>query len=485
MKASINPRLSALRQSVQESQKKLALRFLMLTIFVLTTFPLLSYKVASVPIYAIDILIFLTWVYAQRLGSDRRKLPLQGYVTFILIAAVLSEFIASLSLGTLLQPLYIIVRTALAVSLFFSTPKIIQTKSDLEAILKAALIGSTVNAFLMIASSLPQTQGIIASYVFRWSFLIPSADNIALQYGNADAAMRGQSLLGVSILSAAFLNTFYPMVFVLRDNQKLSILWKRLINAAMFLIPLGVVLSYSRGAIMGLVMIVGVVLALNSGKVRQPVLIGVAASILLFSWVGWGSEYFKFEWLQTKNSYQLARFDTNTYITQRTNAYTDPFLVIRDHPSFIFLGEGFARDKVGAPSVASQYAVHAVFGAAAYGYGLLAAFAYMLLLFNGLRIAWRYAWNSAKDQFIYVFSRAMLASLFGFSSWFFLGHAVVDEPRGAQLLFFIFGLVASLPNIAPKTEPVEEKTPFVVKRLPARGNVSTNALRGIAKEHKG
>jgi len=326
------------------------------------------------------------------------------------------------------------------------------------------LLGAVITAALMIASSLPQTQSMVARYFFSNPFLLPSSDNIVEKYGYAGIAMRGQSLVGISILSGAFLNPIWPLIFLLRTNKRLGAQWSIIMIAAIILIPIGVVMSYSRGMIVGLVLIVIVVLLLSSGKIRQPIVLGVGIAILIFSWVGWGSEYFKFEWLQDKTEYQFAHVYQSDDMTQRIYAYSDPFQLISENPAFIFLGEGLARKKVdGASSATSGFEMHTVFASATYGYGMLSAIAYVLLLLRSMHITWTQAWGS-KDNFSTMFSRAMLASLFGFSSWFLLGHAAVTEPRGAMLLFFVFGLVATQANFATSPEPVRQELGITFRR---------------------
>ena len=205
MRSSEIQRIQVQTTSVEQDSRRKALRYLSLTIFLLMAAPLLNVYIGPVPLYAIDFLAFLTWVYASRIPSTRRY-PLQGLVVFILVMMVISEFIAGIQLGTLLQPTYLIARTLLAISLFFSTTRIVQNKQDLMNLIKAGLLGVLITATLMITSSLPQTQAIIARRVFSISVLLPSADNVAAKYGSAGIAMRGQSLVGISILSAAFLN---------------------------------------------------------------------------------------------------------------------------------------------------------------------------------------------------------------------------------------------------------------------------------------
>ena len=121
--------------------------------------------------------------------------------------------------------------------------------------------------------------------------------------------------------------------------------------------------------------------------------------------------------------------------------------------------------------MSSGFASHAVFASATFGYGMLAAVAYVFLLIGTFRITWGYAWRS-KNDFLKLFSRALLAGLFGLAGWFVQGPAAVSEPRGAMLLFFIFGLAAAQSNFAGSPEPVEpEQVP-----LPLRNSARNSAL---------
>jgi hypothetical protein len=271
-------------------------------------------------------------------------------------------------------------------------------------------------------------------------------------------AMRGQSLVGLSILSGAWLNTIWPLLFLLRANEKLGMGWRLAMIAAIAIVPLGVVMSYSRGMITGLALILIIALLLNSNKVRQPIVLGVGISLLIFSSVGWGSEYFKFEWLQNKAGYQFVHVNQSEDITHRIYAYTDPFLLIQKNPMFIFLGEGLARYKIaGASSAVSDLASHTAFATATYGYGMPAAFAYVFLLMGTVRATWGYVWHSKKD-FLRLFSRALLAGLAGVTVYF-IQEPVLTEPRGVMLLFFVFGLAAVQLNFADSPELIESEQP--------------------------
>jgi hypothetical protein len=459
-------RINNQKLSEKNNAHATALIWLSLTIFLLMAAPKAGYKIGPLPIYVVDFPAFITWYYARQINNTPKRYPLQGLVIFILTIAVISELIAGIRLGTLLQPVYIIVRTALAVSLFFSTSKIIQSKSDLLQIMKAGLLGAVITALFMVMTSLPPTRG-LAIRILSIPFLDPSANRVASYFEGAEGmGARGQSLVGVSILSGAFLNTIWPLLFLLRSDQKLGAQWRIAMIAASVLIPMGVVMSYSRGAIAGLLSVIIIVTVLSSNKVRQPIVLGAGIVLLIFFWVGWDSEYFRFEWLQTKTEYQLQHANESIDMTQRIYSYSEPFDHVFEHPEFLFFGQGFARWKVsgnflldGAYATAAS---HSVFAAAYYGYGMSVSFAYVLLLIRGIMITWGHA-VSSKNDFLTLFARAMFASLSGFFSWFILGHAAVSEPRGAMLLFFVFGLIATQQNFASLPETVLPETKDIKK----------------------
>jgi len=406
-------------------------------------------------LYLIDVLIFLTWIYAYRI-KPIQKPPMRRLVAFILVMAVMSEVAACIRLGSL-KTFYFIPRMLLAGSLFFSAQRIIRTRQDLEAVLKAALPGVIITALLVVMTSLPPTRG-LAQHVFSIPFLDPSAASVErwfeLRYGEA---ARGHSLVGVSILSAAFLNTMWPLLLLLWRKSRLGIRTRNLLISTLVLVPVAVVMTYSRGAILGLSLILFTSLFFAS-KIRRPVVLGLGLALLFFSWVGWESRYFYFQRITQTTRAALEDPYSNYSLDQRLFAYADPFRNVISHPLNFFLGYGLGYWRpwrfhmpveTGGDSTGYIRYVHAVFSAAYYSYGLLAAFAYMLLLLNGFRMTWRFA-RRAQNSFSGLYAQALLAGLSGFLSWFMLGHAAVSQPRGAMLLFLVFGMAASLPNFIPE-----------------------------------
>ena len=119
----------------------------------------------------------------------------------------------------------------------------------------------------------------------------------------------------------------------------------------------------------------------------------------------------------------------------------------------MFLGEGFAREKVSntkrleGNEYRGQRADHAVFAKAYYAYGLLTSLSIILLF--GLLANYTFkliSKSSNNNLFSSKFTRIIFVLLLGFSSWFAFGHAAVSQPRGTMLMFFVFGLVASQKN---------------------------------------
>lgn len=454
--------MHAQRQIAESRRSYRSLRLLGVSFFVLMAAPLSNFRVGPAPIYIIDLLLLLTWASVLGAKKDKSRLPLAGLVYLILVAMFTSEIVSGIRLGTLLQPVYIVFRTSLAISLFFLVPRIVCDYESFNYMIKRGLLGAVITALLMILSSFPQSQTFVAENVFAHTFLVPSSSNLLLYYSSINEAARGRSLIGVSILSGAFLNTFWPLIFLLRVGRRPSPLSRVLIVVAMISVPIAVAMSYSRGAIFGMAMILAVVVVLNSRKVRQPMVIGVVVSALFFTYIGWESQYLKFEWLQAKTQDQLENPYGSVGTSERLFAYTEPFLHLVENPQFLFFGQGFAREKVdNNPGLLAgqDAATHAVFAAAYYGYGMLAAAIYMFLLFSAMRLAWRGSWEAGNLRST-VYSKALLASLLGLSSWFMLGHAAVSEPRGAMLLFVSFGLVVAHQRVSDRSKLAAASNPF-------------------------
>ena len=193
-------------------QHQKALKLLGWTILVLFAAPKINVRVGPVPVYLIDGLLFLTAWFAFKLPAPKHKIPYRGAILLFLVLIILNEFTNGLALGTLLQPAYLMARYVLAISLFFSVSRIVRSHDDIFRLLNYVLVGSLVTSSLLIMTSLPGTRALVNSTLFSISYLMPNSEALSETLSATDQAMRGTSLVGVSILSGAFLNVAWPLL---------------------------------------------------------------------------------------------------------------------------------------------------------------------------------------------------------------------------------------------------------------------------------
>ncbi len=438
-----------------------------LTIFCLFAIPKAGMRVGPIPIYFIDGLLLLTFLSAYRLPTALPNGPIFPLFLAVGTLMVISEAYAALLMGQFLEPLYRTGRTLLALSIFYSTAKILISPKDLQTLLKFITVAAAITAALMIGTSLPILRGPLSGLLTSIPF-VDFAGNMDRSLVRMEGASRGMSLVGVSILSGYFLLIAWPLVLhrrVFHEGRNLKILL-----FTSFAIPIGIVFSYSRGAILGL-MFVTLGILIYSPSRSKPLLIGsLIFMITLFSTVGWNSEFFFFERLENSTRRMIENNFQHQSDSERIQSYTEPLVHLFNHPEFIILGQGFARHKMSGHSLAADRdaATHAVFSSAYYAYGMLTAVLLLSLLFYAIWKTWSLARHKA-----FLFSRALLPALFGFLPWFMLGHAAVSQIRGMILMFFVYALVAiqtrftALPTHAHRPHPPFRQA-FRVHHAPKR-----------------
>lgn len=442
-----------------------ALKFLCITVLLLFGAPKINIKIGSLPLYLIDFLIFLTVYHARVLPKLSYKLPYKSIVGFILFMILTNEFLNGLRIGTLIQPMYLIIRMSLAVSLFFVVPKIIRKPEDLNKVLKYALVGAFITALLLIFSSLPIARG-ISTVLLSNPILTPNAVSLSSSILEAgESGIRGSSLIGVSILSGAFLNVIWPLLFLLINFYKPKGLLKYVLFATLVLIPIGVIMTYSRGAILALILVVIGIVIFQKGKYRFLV-IGLLVTVYIgFSSIGFDSDLFVFDRITKRTIAALENPYKDERESERIFSYSQPFEHLLNNPIYLFIGEGWARKKVENTEVfegnkkRGDRADHAVFAAAYYAYGLITSFSIVILYFLLTNYTFKLIRKTSNSKlFSSRLTRLLFILLMGFSSWFTFGHAAVSTARGAMLMFFVFGLVASQRNFYLFEQQTNSKT---------------------------
>ncbi|CUH97905.1 O-antigen ligase family protein [Leisingera aquaemixtae] len=416
-------------------------------VFVLVAVPKMNVKLGPVPVYMIDLLILMLIVKAQSLPAVRGRRMFSTTVKVILSLALASEVIGVLTFSTLQDSLYISIRTCLAFSVFFLTGLMVRTPQDVSVILRAAVLGMLVTAALMILTSLPMTRVLVVDLVFSNKFLEPAAEGVGANYSAGDSGVRGRTLVGVSILGASFINVCWPLAaLLLRWPWRLGPVWRGITLAACLLAPMGVVMSYSRGPILGSLLILLAVLLYGFKHVRRGILLPVAVSTTVILAVGITSQLFFFDRLSNRSQAILENPFQDERESERILAYIEPFQHVAEQPQFLLLGEGITvrySDTRAVPEQAGK-ATHAAFAMAYYSYGMLAALLYGSLVLRALRAAGQLA--RRKGSFAGLLSQSLLLSVVALLPWVAFGHAPVSTPRGAMLFFLVIGLISSLAN---------------------------------------
>lgn len=415
-------------------------------VFVLTAVPKLNIRVGPIPIYIIDFLILLIVHYASRRpGFGPNGRPFQRVVLALFVFTMIGELVGFIYTGSIFEHVYQGVRTVLAFSVYFATGQLIRTTEDLKLVVKAATLGLIVTASMMILTSLPQTRDIVARYVLDNTFLDPAGRQVAaMQLATDDTGSRGRTLVGVSILGASFINMTWPLAALLFSWPGPIGRWRTVAMLGCFLAPMGVLMSYSRGPILGTVLIIIFVLLIGLSKIKKGILLPVGFGAFLVMMVGVNSELFFFDRLTNRTA---AVFDNpleDERESERLMAYVEPFEHVIENPRFILAGQGLAinRSDTIVPEVAGK-ANHALFAVSYYTNGMAAAMLHMFLLASAFYFALQHV-RGRRSGIGHYLSQALLASVLGIAPWAIFGHAMVSTPRGAMMFYFIIGLLTCL-----------------------------------------
>lgn len=427
--------------------------------FLISGVPKLNIRVGPVPVYLIDFVVLAMAHFAlRRPGFGPRGQPFAAAIALLLCFGVIGEAAGFIKTGTLFDHIYFAARTVIAFLVFFAVGRLIRGPEDLEPILKAVVLGLLLTSTVMILTSFPMTRSFVTNVVLDNNFLDPASERVAEKYlSKGDSGVRGRTLVGVSIMGATFINLTWPLAALLFWNStEISRLWRNLAFAACALAPLGVFMSYSRGPILGTIMIIICAIVLRVPAVRKGILVPVLMGSVFVGSIGINSELFFFERLTNRTA---AIFDdplTDKRESDRLLAYVDPFYHVAENPMFLFIGEGNAitRSRVVEAQVWSG-ANHALFASSYYSGGLISSFVYMFLMINGFYFAY---WHLKRRRRTPsgAYSQALFLCMVGLVPWVLFGHAMVSTARGAMMFFFILGLLSTLRKFPLQSEPPEQ-----------------------------
>ena len=441
-------------------------------VFVLLAIPKANVRIGPVPVYLIDLMVLALLLLIQRFPPARPgQRRFTGAIGMILLLALGSELVGALTFDTARESIYVAGRTALALAVFFVTSQMVRTPRDVEIVLRAVVLGLLVTASLMILTSLPMTRRTVSDLVFSQSVLDPATPEVRDAFGETATGIRGKTLVGVSILGATFINAAWPLAALfLRWPWRVDPLWRALALIACLLAPMGVLMSYSRGPILGSILIVVCALLLGLRFVRKGLVLPVAVGALVVLSVGVTSQVFFFDRLFKRSQAVFDAPFADERESERILSYVEPFEHLASNPRFLVLGEGTAiryADTAAATAEQAGQATHAVLAMAYYSYGMTAAVLYFVLLLRGLALAG--SLSRQRGSVVGMLSQSVFLSLVALVPWIVFGHAAVSTPRGAMLLFFVLGLASALIHFCAPVRQRQPSTgiPHAQRRSPA------------------
>ncbi len=435
------------------NNRRLAFKFFLVFVFMLFAFPR-ARLIPSLPFYVIDAFILGSYLYVTTQKGFTIKTA--GLLFLLLVSASLSELQGLFVYGYPLESIYMLVRFVAGITIAFSISKLLIDHRLLVIIIKVATLGALISAITIVLASLPFTRSIVNGIIFSNPFLAPPDDTLE----GLEGAVRGRSLIGTSNLTAAFINTILPYAFFARVYAKRIIKGSvRVFNMFLIVGPLGVFLGYSRGGLLGLLLVLMGFLFLGSAKIRKT-LIPLIILLSVFLAYAWGNqEYFMFDRIERRTAAVFQEGELAKSEKERLQSFTEPFVFMLNRPTFIILGEGNAAFRLKRRGTGIQRiydereaATHSAFAKGFYTYGISYSIVIFVLVF-GLIIRNLGMAKKERNPMAKAALSASVVSLLALLPWMLTTHGMVTNPRGFYLYIFIYGLAY-----------IVGFTPFLLKR---------------------
>lgn len=417
--------------------------------FLLFAIPRASIRIGPAPLYLIDITALLIIVFGLFLVRDRRILyyPFVPLTVALLFLALVSELVGMSYGASAFNSLFMAFRFFVAHGIFLLLPLFLRSMDDVLLILKYLALALLLGNILMITTSLPFSRGLMESTVFSLSFLEPASQGIANKANfRAEMATRGRTLVGVSIIGATYISIMWPLVAFLRvKSESLSAGWRIVTSWALVLTPFGIVMSYSRSAIAGAVLMMVASFFLPAGRLRAVLIRSILIFTTTVAVVGVGSSLFFFERLENRFTATLEDPLGDMREARRFYSYIEPFEHAVDNPQFLVFGEGMALTRTNL-SEQRHSANHSVIGAGYYAHGVLWVLLFLSLLYFALKAAFLYAAMKPRTAEGYL-PQALFLSLIPIIVLAAFAPGLSNNPRVTMMFFFLVSLVVCIPAL--------------------------------------
>ncbi len=464
------------RRSVSQTESKRRiqkesrlLRWLGVMVFIVLAAPKMRIMVGPAPLYATDALIALLLLSANRMPNMKRRSSnsFSGLISLYLILVWMGELHGLSIYGTVLESMYLIGQTGLAISLFFTVPRLVRSAEAVTVVLKAAVAGMLCTSVITILYSLGPTRPLVMNTVLSYNFLVPSAESLArgvLARQGVAEAMRGYSLVGPSTMTTGVLGTVWGFAFLAANWPNIQGRWRIMANLTTIITPVAILMTYGRAAWFTAIVIGAMSMLFGFAKSRRNMIILLLGLGFIVYWVGWQSEWFLTERVVKTTQHTLENPYEDESTAARLLSFTQPFSHMLQNPIWLLVGTGVLGQKRSLPQDlmtglyedAGLSTKHSTFGMAYYCYGFVAAMTNALLMLNGLLfILKRLRRRPPKGVPLYTLTwQAFLLAWCGLLFWWIPGHALVSKPHGVIVFFFFYGFMLACDNIL--TEQVRE-----------------------------
>lgn len=453
--------LTTSRVQIRKRQVNQAVRWLGLLAFLLLAVPRLRIVIASAPIYAIDILAALVYMAANRMPAIKWSTvkPLPTQVSLFLVFMMIGELNGLLIYGAFLESIYVFVEYSLALSLFFTIPRVLSDTKTMAIVLNGIVAGSLCTSVITIMYALGPTRALVMNTIFSSKYLVPTAERMAqriLAQGGMAEAMRGQSLIGVSTITTGFLGIAWAFAFLAANWPEVKGKWQSLANLASIVTPIAILMTYGRTAWLTVIAIGSLSLFFGFAKGRRNMVILVFSLVLVVYQVGWQSEWFMVNRVVDATQRTLENPYQDYSTARRLTSYTQIFSHIAKHPAWIVLGAGRIGKRLAVRGDLNEelrdisgMSTHSGFAMAYYCYGMMGAIIHAFIVLNGLRfILKRLSKHPLQGIALYKTTwQTFLMAWFGLLFWWLTANGMIAEGRGVILFFLFYGLMMACHNI--------------------------------------
>jgi hypothetical protein len=430
--------------------------------FLLTGYPVARVVIGGMPLYMTDVLIVLALLaaFAGERPNWRIVQPLPLLVLAYILLTVLSSIREIWLTGVLPQPLYMLLRFTLSMSLALLVPVLVRKAKHTKVLAVGLILGMSLTAAVALTMSLPIGNNPMREVVYPALYPI-NEGRYEFEYSDDGSPLRGTSLAGVATSTAHVITLVWPLALGLYMTSAFGgqPRWLLLVLA---LGAMGLASTYSRAAYLGIALVLAVAFATHKGAKWRYVVAMVLLLIIVLA-VAQSMGLIRLDYAQAR-FVTLVEEPTHRASQSRAAAYRDIIPYLRSHPLWLVVGRGLAWTKLAGRELIDQSDWLGVFGTTQehsawaivmYQRGALAAAVLTLAVLTAfLQIRRSPSLHSTSSSFLRGLPRSLQLVFIAIVPAWLVSHFFGDIIHGQSLLFLYLGFVMALcqPALASSEE---------------------------------